>query len=312
MIALTHNQHIDLLQFIPQIIYWNRNTLKIYPLFVEEKQSELVLRYSIASSNQYGQAGKRAFSQTIYRYISRTENTFEVIGLLQAEMGKQQDGKLSFSNHETAIINKVIHWFETELHLSAHSWRWSIKLNIRESRDSIQRIELENELIGYWLKHTNISFDSAYPKKVTYISSSPHIARKTDDFGTLVIEIRSNILSQIVKILVRTITHNIIQTQQHEIRGFVRGIIAGEGCVELELKSKHYRVQISGVQDAERRIYQAALSKLNIRSNNYRCSNAVMISRKKNHLQLLKQGLLTLSPEKYAKFLRMIAHYTRY
>jgi len=308
--SLDDKQALLLQPFIPKTILCSKNNGKSYVLDVYENESYFTLGYVVDSHNQTGRiVGKRTFVLVLPNSVRKTVNTFEVLGLLQAEMGKKQDGKVTFCNHEVPIINKVIRWFNDELIFPPRRWKWYIKLYIKEPTDSAYKKELEQKVISYWVAQTGLLFEQSYPKSVCYSPPSPHTKLKDADFGTLTIERRSNLFSQIVKCLVRGITENILSYTDEEIRGFMRGIIAGEGCIEIGRKFKNYRVQISAIKEGERRIYLRALKKLGIDSHNYACSNAVMVSKRQNHVELFKQGLLTLSPEKYQQFLTLLRQY---
>ncbi len=300
----------SLRKFIHGHVWCNKNNGNRYALTIKEMRSFFKLRYYVPSSNQTRQiVGQRSFTLCMPKVIKRDVELFEVLGLLQAEMGKKLDGKINFSNHEVLIINKVIRWFQSELNFSSFRWKWYIKLNIKEPSDLLYKQEIETKLVEYWTKQTRLSIKQAYPKRVCYVKRTPNKWRAENDYGTMTIERRSNLFSQIVKNLVKGVTENLCHFSKQEIQGFMRGIIAGEGCIETQ--TKHFRVHIAAVNDEERRIYQIGLRKLEIDSINYPCSQAVIISKRKNHRELLKQNLLTLSPEKHQQFLRMLANYER-
>ena len=104
------NKKVDLSEFIPDEVFMSclDKTVKLSKNFGEDY---IDLSYI---TEQYNNS-HREHSLSIPRFISKKDSTFEVIGLLQAEMGKTNNGCLSFSNHEYKIINHVINWFEKEL-----------------------------------------------------------------------------------------------------------------------------------------------------------------------------------------------------
>ena len=85
-------------------------------------------------------------------------------------------------------------------------------------------------------------------------------------------------------------------------------MIAGEGCVESDAKCKKFRVHISAAKSEEKEIYTGLLKKLNIVAYNYP-GDKIVISKRENLIQLLKQRLMTLHPKKYNKFLHMMQKY---
>src|SRR3989344_2483351 len=295
---------IDLKEFLPQVIF-TESQKGIIPK-VDIKENEITISYTIPGFNN----STRTYSGTIQRYIAKTEKTFEVLGLLQAEMGKTQNGNLSFANHEYHIINRVIAWFKKEFEFQPHHWRWSIKLNIQEPMDENYRKEIEEKVINHWSAKTAISKEQAFPKIVTYIKNTPNTRLKFYDKGTLVLEYKNNLFSQIIKYFVKTITYEKILTYKKEhIRGYMRGIIAGEGCVECSKKDMKYRVHISVTKIEEKEIYFQCLKMINILGKIYP-EDKLVISERENNIQLLKQRMMTISPEKYNKFLVMMQQYS--
>ena len=254
--------------------------------------------------------GWKEHSLYVPRFIYNDKRTFEVFGLLQAEMGKTNNGCISFANHEFKIINYILNWFEKELELNKNEWKWSIKLNIQEPTELNYKNEIEQKVTNHWTTKTKIKLEHSYPKKVTYIKNTSNTKVKFYDKGTLVLEYKNNLYSQIIKNIIRKITYEKIQDFDNLlVQSYIRGIIAGDGCVEHNKDSGHSRVFITSCNEDEREIYSKCLSKLNINSNLYDGHKEVVISRRENNVQLLKQRLMTLSPEKYAKFLSMIKQY---
>ncbi|MAG78610.1 hypothetical protein CL616_04575, partial [archaeon] len=73
--------------------------------------------------------------------------------------------------------------------------------------------------------------------------------------------------------------------------------------------SKHYGVHITATKEKERKIYCKCIEKLGIEIKHYKNYKELLISKRKNNIQLLKQRLMCLSPKKYNKFLNMIKNY---
>jgi len=302
------DKYIDLLEFLPQNILCGKLE-KQFPLNIKLDSKYLSLSYITDLSNQTGQVGTKEYSLTIPRFISKIIRTFEVLGLLQAEMGKTNNGNLSFANHEYKIINYVLDWFEKELEVDKTIWRWSIKLNIQDPSDLIYKEEIEDKVIKHWLRNTNITLEQAYPKRVTYIRNTNNKNLSLHDYGTLVLEYRNNLFSQIIKNFIRKITYEKVTNFNITlIQAYIRAIIAGEGCVEMSKQDKKFRVHLSASIEEEKEIFYQCLKKLGIESIKYK-GDKLVISKRKNNVQLLKQRLMTLSPAKYAKFLNMMQQY---
>jgi len=298
---------IDLLEFIPEKVKCGKE-LKEYPLNLKIEEDYLMISYVTDTANQTEKIAKREYSLTTSRYIDPNLETFEVLGLLQAEMGKTDNGCISFCNHEYRLINKVIRWFGKELEIMPNQWRWYVKININEPEDEVYRKDIESKVIRHWLNKTKIDIDKKHPKTVSYIKNTKNKNLRFYDYGTLIIEYKSNLLSQIIKKYVKLMSHKIPSLEKEKIRGFMKGILAGESCVEVSKSSKKYRVHISATKQEERELYQKCLTRLGIYSKQYP-RDKLVITKRENNIELLKQKLMCLSHEKYSKFLNMIKLY---
>src|SRR3989344_1652147 len=118
-------EYFDMVEFLPKIIFSGENNNPNKLNFSSDN-----LYISLSYITETGNNAKIEYSHTIPRFIEKNKETFEVLGLLQAEMGKTQNGCLSFANSEPKIINKVIKWFEREFELSKEIWKWYIKVNM--------------------------------------------------------------------------------------------------------------------------------------------------------------------------------------
>jgi len=301
---------IDLLQYIPINVLVGREC-KTVPLQTIDLDTHLLLRYTVDRDTDSHKAGCRDFSEIVPRYINKTKETFEVLGLLQAEMGKTQNGCITFCNHESQIIKRVIKWFERELEIVKDDWKWYIKVNIKKPTDTTYQNIVEKKVTKHWKQKIGISEVCSYPKKVSYISKTQNIKLKYSDYGSLIIDFKNNLFSQIVKRLVKDITNSILGFSREEVGGFMRGIIAGESCVEIRNEIMKFRVHISASIHEEKLIYQKCLESLKIGSIIYK-HDKLIISGKHNLLELLKQKLMCISPKKYNKFLQIRDFYSNY
>src|SRR3990167_9877259 len=138
-------ESLDLMDFIPNVVYCGKGSV---PKNLNKNYDNKYINLSYITEG-YNNSTKE-YSLTIPRKIEKTIRTFEVLGLLQAEMGKTQNGNLSFANNEPKIINYVLNWFKKELELDESIWRWSIKLNINDPENQNYKKEIENKVINYW------------------------------------------------------------------------------------------------------------------------------------------------------------------
>ncbi len=301
--------HFDLKNFLPQELR-DINDKYSFPLQVKDFGKYLSLSYSTTVKTFTSEDSSRKYSDTIKRFINKSNETFEVLGYLQAEMGKTQTGILNFCNHEYQIIKRVLAWFKKELDVDTDRWKWYIKVNMQKPDDLEFKNNIEKTLVGYWIEKTSISSAQKYPNPVSYIGTAPFTSLNIYNRGTLIIEFRDNIFSQVIKKFVRDITYNeILSCTSEQIRYYMRGIIAGEGCVETDKEERKFRVRIASHKPLERKIFIDCLEKLGIDSRENECNKDIIISRKQNLLILLQLKLMCGSYDKYNKFLNSFSIY---
>jgi len=298
---MNQKETFDILDYIPNNVICGKNN-KSYNLNIDNEDDYISLSYIVNQSNN----SKREHNLIIPRHILKNQETFEVLGLLQAEMGKTQNGCLVFANSEPKIINKVMKWFKKELDISFKDWRWYIRINLDLANEDFRK-ELEKEIIDFWLVNSKIDYEKRYPKTLVGVKDSNNNIPKNK--GTIMIEIKKNLFSQIIKRFLKLVITNLINEKKEYIGRFMKGVLAGEGCIAYHPKSGHYAVHISASELGEREIYKECLKKLNIEIKIYNNYKEMLISKKHNLIQLLQQRLMTLHPVKYNKFLNMMKQY---
>ncbi|MEK6953248.1 MAG: LAGLIDADG family homing endonuclease [Nanoarchaeota archaeon] len=296
---------IDLKDFIPKTIVCHEGNGQEVQLNYTFDDEFIHLSYIVNHHN----GSCREHSFVFPRFISKSNETFEVLGLLQAEGSKTQRGCFTFCNHEYKLINKVIIWFKRELYFNKENWRWYIKVNINEPEALDYKKDIESKLINYWRRKTSLPANRAYPKIVTYIANTKNKKLKFYDKGTLIIEYKNNLFNNIIQKLIGAIFIDINLYSIESIKSFLKGIIAGEGTIAYHRQSRHYGIHISITKENERKIYKEAFNKLGINLKIYNNYKETLISKRENLVKLLKLRLMTLSPEKYNKFLYMIRQY---
>ena len=156
MNSLINNQNICLKEFVPNRVICKNVPEKSFELNINEDEIHLNLSYITELHNHKGLVGEKYYSLLLPKHIRRNQLTFEVLGLLQAEMGKKHDGKIAFCNHEYQLINKVIEWFDEEFNFSKDKWKWYIKVNINEPLDENNKKEIKSKVVHYWVIKTNL------------------------------------------------------------------------------------------------------------------------------------------------------------
>jgi hypothetical protein len=172
-------------QFIPSTIKSGRLGNE-YPLHVDEHDDKYFVWYEVPVTNQKGIVGKKRYSETIPKYIELDAETLEVIGLLQGEMSKAFRRTLTFANSEPGILRKVMFWFEKSNFTGKTSWRWYIRVNLREPENKQEVEQLENQVIAQWLDIGCLRREELNPKAVSYVSST--LNKALDGIGTVMIE----------------------------------------------------------------------------------------------------------------------------
>ncbi|MBU0962925.1 MAG: hypothetical protein KKD48_03395 [Nanoarchaeota archaeon] len=297
-----NEKRFDIINYLPEEVISGKNNKK-YILHKKEINNNLHLSYI----TDHGNNAKKEHILMLSRFISKSQETFEVLGLLQAEMGKTQNGCLVFANSEPKIINKILNWFEKEFDISKNDWKWYIAVNIKEDIDLNYKKEIENKLIDYWTKKTLLKIEQSHPKKVTY-RKVKHTLLKDDYYGCLMIEFKNNLFSQIIKRFLNSAIYNMINENKENIKYFMRGVLAGEGTVESDLRCRKFRVHLSVTNLKEKALYVELFKLININAHNYP-NDKVVVSKRKNNIELLNQRIMTLHPKKYAKFLNMMKNY---
>ena len=297
---MKHNK-IDLKEFIPSEVTTVKTKNK-YPTTIKDKGDYYKITY-ITHHHNNSQRKRRLIIQ---KAINRNKYTFEVLGLLQAEMGKTNNGSINFTNTDLKIMKKVLAWFKTELDIPPHHWHWYIKVNLQKPKNMCLKEKIEDEVINFWLTKTSIDKYKANPKKIVYTKETKN--KKLKNKGSLIIEHKNNILSQIIKIMVKRLSYSILKNKEEEIIYFMKGIIAGESCIEDNTYDFKRRVHINATIKEELQLYEDCLKQLGIESKQYQ-DDKVIISKRKNLVRLLKLRLMTGQKSKYAKFLNMMKRY---
>lgn len=297
---------LDIRKFVPPKvksgIKGNKYKTKIKVL----SDDYFIASYKTNTSNQYSSNnGFKEFSTKFPMYLSIDESVAEVLGFLQGEMSKTHRGPLTFVNLDVNIINKVLIWFKKEWSINFNDWNWYIKLNMLEPNPELSEI-ISEELIEHWMNSCPIEYSKKYNKTVSYTKNTKYPLK---NMGSLIIERRNPLFVQTVQKLVEKFTASIVTQDVKIIRGFMRGIIAAEGCINDNDSKGIRRVFISAIKQYERNIYLNSVHKLGIEAHECKKINVIIISKKINLKKLLVQNMMSGHSEKNAKFNKMISKY---
>jgi hypothetical protein len=297
---------IDMRQFIPVEIDSVKRTCQ-YITDIEEEDGKYRISYVTPIGNATGSnLGKKTRDWTTNTSITLNNRTLTVLGLLQGEMSKTDRRQLTFCNSEPGIMSAVLSWFETDIGVTQQEWYWYIKVNLQEPAADIKQ-QIESEVIAFWEQKCSINKNRGLRKMVSYISGTANTKLRNN--GTLIIEKTGPLFTKMMHIMVKKITHSMPTRPVEQIIPYMQGIIAAEGCVNYRLESGHRRVFITACNDEEREIFSTCLHKLGIETKDCKPIKDIVISGRKNILLLQQLGLMTLHPEKNAKFEEMCSTY---
>ena len=255
----------DLEKYVPAEVLSGKQR-HTYPIQIIRTDDRLVLEYTTTVHNGAGPVGRRIYSHVLPRRISATPESFGIIGLLQGEMSKTVRRSLTFANSEASIMKRVLDWFEHEGLLDRHRWHWYIKLNVPDA--SYHAGDLLENLTEYWCNQTGIERGMRNPTPLSYVPDSTR--RELLNRGTLMIEGGGPLLIQTVQNFVREVTRVVANYPEDALAGYMRGVIAADGCINYRLASHHRRVFICAVKAEERASYRRALEALGVGSSSER------------------------------------------
>lgn len=153
------NDFLDLVNFIPEKIVSGK---KCQQINLNQKYDNKTISLSYIT-HHFNNGWKEHFL-SIPRFIPKSNETFLVLGLLQAECSKTQRGCFTFSNNEPRLINYVTKWFEKELNFNKENWRWYIKININEPENLDYKENVQEKVVNFWTSKTGLPINKPYPK----------------------------------------------------------------------------------------------------------------------------------------------------
>src|SRR3989344_2810970 len=98
------NQKICLREFIPSKVIRKNSPEKSFELNRKDIENYIKLSYFTNLHNHTGLVGKKKYELLLPKYVRKNQETFEVLGLLQAEMGKKQECQIIFFTYTYKII----------------------------------------------------------------------------------------------------------------------------------------------------------------------------------------------------------------
>ena len=298
-------------QYVPAMITSTKKlngVYREYPATICAEETFLQIQYAVPISNGIAKnIGKRTISRRLPRLIPRTIESFQIMGFLQGEMSKTHRGPVTICNSEISLIRRTLKWFSNNWGVANKDWHWYIKLNIPEIQDKECVSQLSSELIEYWLS-SGVAYESRFPTTVSFIHNTSNIIPSNQ--GTLILERRGPVFVQTLQEFISNSFSLALSASQEEIVGFLQGLIAAESCINFRLASGHRRVFVCSCDDNERELIVDLLAKIGIQAKNYPSVRATIVSGKKNLLRMHELDLVSLHPDKHARFLEMVSSYS--
>ncbi len=291
-------------EIIPATITNCRNGNQ-YSVHIVDQGDHYYAYYETDLHNAKGLVGKRRYDIQFPKYLELSGEFFETMGLLQGEMSKTRREQISFCNSEAAILKRVTEWFIVCMMTPAADWRWYIKVNLPKTHVTD---DMKHTLSTFWIDTIGIHPDNHLPTIISGVETTKNTALANK--GTLVIEKSSPLYSQTLQSLVSSMTTSMPSRLKEHIIPFMRGVIAAEACVNYRIETGHRRVFITATNNGERQIFRICLEILGIPTYDCHKISDIVISGRENLMKLQELGLMTLHPEKHARFEEMMASYT--
>ncbi len=228
---------------------------------------------------------------TIPQFIELDENFGECIGLYYGD-GTKNSNNLEFCN---SSIELAVVWLDhlKSFGITTSKLHFSVKLS---ENSRIKYNADDSEVVNFWKKLTG-----SYPCKVFIVKNNGHkISNYVQKFGSIRICYNDVMLSIFYNALIDNVP-KLISMSRPFLIGFVRGIIAAEGNVNLRSNGSLGLLRIAGTPE-ERILFSHILFKhFGIKSFED-TSNQIYV-KGYNYLKLFKQfDLHLLHPSKRDKF----------
>lgn len=274
-------QFVDVVKLLPD------RTSEIREI-VKEVNGNKVTIYSRIRAKSKGSGSKKV---TIKRYIELDELFFEGLGLWVAEGDKSKG--IYFGNTCENVLEKFMKFVESKFGIL----RTEFKVRI-----IVPKLDIDEDTVKEkWSKKLKIPL---------YNFTRISIKENTDSEYAYPY-FNSKILIELLKLLYKKLKSIILKNTLFA-SAFMRGIIAGEGQVELKPWKTLSYVSISTANLDELAFYKKCLNTLGINSSKYeKTSRKFPIYGRRNLEKMKLYRLLEIHPLKYQKFEFGLSNYKR-
>lgn len=231
---------------------------------------------------------------TVLRYITVDENLGEILGLYFGDGTKDDPSCAEFSNSCPELIKL---WLS---HLSCFNVKTeNLHFNVKVSENVKLKYEItEDEIKDYWRRILNIPIEIEI--SIAWIKTKSKPSTYLQKYGTCAIRYFNTTFSVFYNSLIKNIPNFLEINKQFRI-GFLRGIIASDGNINIKRNASLTLVRIAG-NKSQRQFISLILSKyFHIESNEDK-SNQIYFGNIKNLKKIKELELHSLHPNKKRKF----------
>lgn len=281
---IVYGNKLDIRYFIP------RKTRLNYPLYIIERNKD--------HSSVWYPVGGGARHLNIKNFVN-TNKIAELIGFYFGD-GSTSKNIQSFrlTNCEPSVLNYCLDALE-EIGIE----RDQCKIQVIYSTNKELTDDIKNRCIDFWSRILNIN-----RKRIVSVTKAKNI-RETLEHGSARIFIGSTVLVEILlhgllKCFLQRITNPQEDVDYQLLRGFMRGLLAAEGCVYLNKQGSLIRVSISyNPHSEELNFYKTLLKNLGIGYGMIK-GNELYIPRYKNMKKLFQLNAFKMHELRNQKFIK--------
>ena len=274
---------LDIRYFIPT------KTVNSIPLhIIERNHATSSIWYSVAGGVQH----------VTLQHFADIVKVAEFLGFYFGD-GTTCDGIQSFilTNCESSILNHCIDFCE-EVGIKRTLW----KVQVIYSTNNELTPEIKQRCTEYWSKVLKLEEEKivSVTKSKSQNESYPHGSARIFIDNTILVEI-------FLRCLLKGVIQHIFNPQETEdyqlMEGFMRGLLAAEGCVLLNKNGSVVRVSIAfDPHSSELEFYKVLLQNLGIRYHAVR-NNELIIQKYENMQKLYRMEAFKLHSERHKKFI---------
>lgn len=231
---------------------------------------------------------------TVSRYIELNENFGEMLGLYFGDGTKKYSRCIELCNSCPELIKL---WLNHLLYFGIKIENLSFGVKVSENVKLKYKIT-EEEIKEYWRRSLNIPIEMKI--SIGWVKTKGRPSTYLQKYGTCIIRYFNITFSVFYNSLIKNIPQFLEISEQFRI-GFIRGVIASDGNINIKKNSSLNMVRIAGDKKQRQFISAILLKFLNIQSKEDK-NNQIYFSNVKNLRKIKELNLHILHPAKKRKF----------